>query len=115
MASRIAGRSSRNSRSLTCRTKWLGPVTLGHARGERRFVLRRAAELLEGKRDRADFALARVPHEAKKRAGVDARREKDAHLDIGQEMRPHAVKHCRPHAFRQFGRRCWTAARPQRG
>ena len=62
---------------------------------QRRLVLRRAAELFEGERNGADLALTGVSHEAKQRAGVDARGEKDTYLNVSQQMRAHAVEYRR--------------------
>ena len=70
----------------------LCPIAFGNARGKRGLVLNRAAELLEGKRNGADLLLACVAHEAKKRSGVDARGEKEANLDICEQMSPHALE-----------------------
>ena len=102
MASSMLGRSSRNSRSLHTPHNVLRPVSLGHLRGERRLVLSCPAELFEGKRNRSDLTLTGIPHEAEKRPGVDASREKQAHLDIGEQMRTHAVEHRAAHPLRQF-------------
>ena len=91
------------------------PIALGDQCGKRRLVLIRAAELLEGQRDGADVALARVPHQTEQRAGIDARRKKYAHLDIGKKMRAHAIGHRRAHNIGQFGRREAALGDPPRG
>ena len=61
-------------------------IALRHMTGELRFVLHRAAELVETKGDRSDLALAGIPHQAEKRTGIDTRGEKHPDLDVRQQM-----------------------------
>src|SRR5262249_49494809 len=82
-----------------------GSVILGHLRGKRRFVIGRAAKFLKGKRDRTDVLLARVTHQAKKRSRVDARREENSYLNVGQEMRANTFEHGRVHLLVELGDR----------
>ena len=71
----------------------LGAVALGHLRGERRLVVRRAAKLFECQGDGAHLVLTGISHQAQQRAQVDASREKSANFDIGDHMGADAVEH----------------------
>ena len=71
--------------------------------GELRFVLGRAVELVETKRDRADLPLAGVRHQSEKRTGIDTRGEKNPNFDIRQQVGADTVAHRRAQTLAQFG------------
>ncbi len=73
--------------------------------GERRFILRRAAEFVESEGDRPDLTLAGVSHQSEKGTGIDTRREKNPDLDVRQKMAADTIEHCSAQALAEFGSR----------
>ena len=93
MASKMAGRSARNSASPTRRTMWRGAIARGDLGGERRLVLVAGrANSSKAQRDGADVGSAGIAHQAEERPGIDAGGEKQADLDVGQQVRRDAVE-----------------------
>ena len=56
----------------------------------------------ESQGDRPNTAARRLAHEAQNRTRIDARGQKNANLDVGQQMRTHALSDGLPHADLYF-------------
>src|SRR5437667_12891433 len=68
-------------------------ISFGDACRKNRFILLGASKLVEGKRNRTDL-LARIPHQSEKCARIHSCRKKGTYLNIGEEMRAHAIQDC---------------------
>ena len=100
IAAMMAGRSSRNSRSPTRRTMCRAPIALRHLPGERRFVLGRAAELVEGERDARGSRAGRRPP-----SGREAPRNRHRPRETSRPRHPPADGRGRCRARRRAGAR----------
>ena len=98
----MAGRSSAKLLLAHAPHDVLRPITLGNLSRERSLVLSRALKLFERQRDGADLLLAGIAHQSEQRARVDARRQKNPHLDIRQKMRFDAIENGGANARLEF-------------